>query len=805
MDVTSLLNAASAVRGEIEEITNAIGRATTPPAADEATAYSPTSSPSKTSSRRTSESKTPSRNRTPWNANGYALPLTVDIKSTQAELVMRPVRYSQSPVDSASPKSPKHKFSDSHSSLSSYASSSTSFSHSRISSMSTVGGLPTISTMPDVSSLELSPDCPGTPASARQQTRKDGMLPLSGTAEVPAGHTPARPSSPSDAILISRGALGSNESPQDTAVTKYIRADPSYLVPPDLARAHKRAISAPDIASLNPLDHTYPHLPDPSQPTPSPSLPGDGRSSYTMEVTSSPVTAGAPRITDRTPKCMHQKDCQTNSTLRKAVSHIFGRNKLCTRMIPDYVWVHLCRKHYQRSRYRNAQEYAGTQCELVLTQIGLVQTWSDENRQSGRQGVVKDWSLSLRKREQNRLQKHKSRKRSHPADSGEDDFDEDDRAILNGTAVPDWLQDKCGDGYTTDEILDIMAQLQTHVIRHGLNQMPDIEILPNILSGGADSSKAKPQSRRRTSNTGHQRSQSVGVCLQSHSMSIPGRVGQPGFWGTADPSYYSPAEKRQRISNIPGSLDGALAALPRVPDPRPLQRLPHRPAFNHIAENKVEESFSGSDVSRRFHTGFNGGPLPAPMPRRHGSQTTATLESSATHTNMEQQRGLHQRSHSEFSGTSNSSTFRPAVSAEYPAGPSYFPELASHDSRYMTELPAYPQSSSSAHYEHPAGTQLPREPSLWSSSSGLSAYPSPLDRPRHSRHQSSPSVPHPSMSMGPSTNYSQGHIDQMPRPYNSPRPYHGRQHSFAQPSYPYQWGTSIQETDETHALYRERR
>ena len=46
--------------------------------------------------------------------------------------------------------------------------------------------------------------------------------------------------------------------------------------------------------------------------------------------------------------CMHIDNCDTQAPYRKAISHIFGRNKLCTRSIPDFVWVHYCRKHYQR-------------------------------------------------------------------------------------------------------------------------------------------------------------------------------------------------------------------------------------------------------------------------------------------------------------------------------------------------------------------------------------------------------------------------------------------------------------------------
>ena len=37
---------------------------------------------------------------------------------------------------------------------------------------------------------------------------------------------------------------------------------------------------------------------------------------------------------------------------RKVVSHIFGRNKACTRKLPENLWRLWCRKHYQRFKYR---------------------------------------------------------------------------------------------------------------------------------------------------------------------------------------------------------------------------------------------------------------------------------------------------------------------------------------------------------------------------------------------------------------------------------------------------------------------
>ncbi|KAN0108442.1 hypothetical protein V8E51_008184 [Hyaloscypha variabilis] len=83
-------------------------------------------------------SRTPPRNRTPWDAGGYSLPINT-VSSVNVSTPTTPsqnIHYDDSYVDT--PRSPHHKFSDSRSSLSSFTSSLHSASHSRFSSMSTV-------------------------------------------------------------------------------------------------------------------------------------------------------------------------------------------------------------------------------------------------------------------------------------------------------------------------------------------------------------------------------------------------------------------------------------------------------------------------------------------------------------------------------------------------------------------------------------------------------------------------------------------------------------------------------------------
>lgn len=178
--------------------------------------------------RTSSESRLPGRSRTPWDAGGYSLPLTLNVKNVQNSPAAKPSFYTEAtPVDSigsTSPKSPKHKFSDSRSSLSSYTTmssntSSHSRSHSRISSLSTVSEYqPMNSFMSDSTPTERrmsDPDsgmtCPTVveiqPPSPSRRGFED-VSPDASDNDSPM-HSD-RPRSPSDAILVrNRGLAGS--------------------------------------------------------------------------------------------------------------------------------------------------------------------------------------------------------------------------------------------------------------------------------------------------------------------------------------------------------------------------------------------------------------------------------------------------------------------------------------------------------------------------------------------------------------------------------------------------------------------
>lgn len=194
----------------------------------------------------------------------------------------------------------------------------------------------------------------------------------------------------------------------------------------------------------------------------------------------------------QSPKCSYCNVCTTGSPLRKVVSHIFGRNKLSTRQIPKNVWVYYCRKHYQRSRYRNPRGFARQQVLLVKRQCERLQLW----------GGVKDWVIKVRRREELRMNRE--------GDNG-DDLDEVDDELeentageepepndggptsgessrRNSTVIPrrrsstggnNWIMRHTGTEKTITDIYKLLEKIEVEVQENG-GKFPDVELLPNV-------------------------------------------------------------------------------------------------------------------------------------------------------------------------------------------------------------------------------------------------------------------------------------------------------------------------------------
>ncbi|GIJ99381.1 hypothetical protein Aspvir_001513 [Aspergillus viridinutans] len=210
---------------------------------------------------------------------------------------------------------------------------------------------------------------------------------------------------------------------------------------------------------------------------------------------------------------------------RKLISHIFGRNKTATKLFPSHVWVHYCRKHYQRARYR-ARAWPFTQCDLLLDSLARMEAW----------GGVESFEVVLRRREVERISSQQSsgvgvgvegvrlRKGRRAVSisasacaSGDDDGEygaeeeeeeeeeeesSDDgrkrrqrrKPRIKACPVPEWLRAETGAGKSFAEIRAIVERIRADLTeQHQRRQMqktkskgkeqvlfPDIEILPTF-------------------------------------------------------------------------------------------------------------------------------------------------------------------------------------------------------------------------------------------------------------------------------------------------------------------------------------
>lgn len=145
---------------------------------------------------------------------------------------------------------------------------------------------------------------------------------------------------------------------------------------------------------------------------------------------------------------------------RKVVSHVFGRNKAVTKIFPQEVWVHYCRKHYQRARYR-ADQWPFTQCDLLLESLRRMEEWN---------GVI-DFELTLRRRERIRVA-DESNDKSTQKDSnrklgGKSTTKNTRPGRKHPTAIiapaPDWLRDCTGEHLSFEQIRVIIERIREYM------------------------------------------------------------------------------------------------------------------------------------------------------------------------------------------------------------------------------------------------------------------------------------------------------------------------------------------------------
>ena len=167
---------------------------------------------------------------------------------------------------------------------------------------------------------------------------------------------------------------------------------------------------------------------------------------------------------------------------RKIVSQYFGRNKRCTQLLADRLWIVWCRKHYQQRRYNLQQE--GTwhlkKLELIRIQVKQFQDFSD----------IVSWGITLHKTEQILLDR------------------ENAAAVIPGAkppASPVWerfLEPYLGHSKTYEQLYAVLraveAEFQTTTFLARENKdkdMPAIEFLPSFPERIADKPVARPKNR----------------------------------------------------------------------------------------------------------------------------------------------------------------------------------------------------------------------------------------------------------------------------------------------------------------------
>ncbi|KAL2886672.1 orp1 like protein [Ceratocystis lukuohia] len=455
--------------------------------------------------------------------------------------------------------------------------------------------------------------------------------------------TPALGSSQPESHRLAHGSSVSSTYLPATPVDPVRKQSQSQQRPDEeqhhgFGHSHKRSISMPDIPKdLGPVpnghmphppqsSHGHAHAHSPSSSMTPPALPRAHSHARTHSQAHASAHSSRPRplasasssvpeftglsslefypsfaidsMYESKARCMYVDDCKTGSTLRKAISHIFGRNKLCTRLVPDSVWVHFCRKHYQRSRYRSAGDYSKLQIVLVQTQIQRVQRWSDDNLNSGRPGELTHWSLCIRKREAKRLEKAAGRKGNSSIPSSDDELeDQSCDANPKGTEVPHWLISHCGNKYNSEEILGIINRLQQDMENGKITQFPDIEILPSISYDGPAGQKRKTMSVSSSmAAPPYRRTQSMSFSsapVNTMDGMPPPRLGPNEYYYGQDSDHMHSRGKRQRVSDV--SAHNASRYLPNM-------RGPDGPQVNQHAASDVSghhpHGRSQSDISQ---------------------------------------------------------------------------------------------------------------------------------------------------------------------------------------------------------------
>ncbi|KAM0221034.1 hypothetical protein ACHAQD_005790 [Fusarium lateritium] len=554
-----------------------------------------------------------------------------------------------------SPATGSHRISDSRSSFSSCCSSTFSASHSRISSVSTINGSNTMSA--GLSDLEAKLErLPRLTAPLPPVVTAPPVMPDIRLSETAKAGESLSSGSPSDSILEARMMRRKHN---------HLSEDRTYLKPKDhflqsLDRAHKRTISAPNPAqgptqpflrtptalpSLASRHFETPTLPSPQintvhnrpdleqypwvhrgegSPVPSMAtkslfepqesgtvLPDRSLQANTVSQASSndrvvtacrrfrKVDVNAPL--EGGDICMAVENCTTGSVPRKVISHLFGRNKVCTRRIPERVWVCMCRKHYQRIRYRTGADFSVTQIGMVYEQIVRMIFWSrglENPNGTNQEGIaIRSWTFSIRRREVKRL-----------ADANGRDL------------VPRWIMQSLGEGKTHDEILDVVERLHQEIQQGVLKEVPPVEFLPEVVDAFTN---APPQLQTHFSSGGE-----TSFTNQSSRSLNPGESTESPASFVKDSSPLEPVQEEGLVSDRNSEQSSSSPTPPATYNGhRPVHHsqsltsdMPNRaPTYASGARSPLAESGIGPGIDRRHSLAYQYSQNPLSPPISYSS------------------------------------------------------------------------------------------------------------------------------------------------------------------------------------------
>ncbi|KAK5662724.1 hypothetical protein OQA88_6131 [Cercophora sp. LCS_1] len=521
----------------------------------------------------------------------------------------------------------------------------------------------------------------------------------------------------------------------------------SSLVPRDGRPLHKRAVSAPDFAAMSSSSTAHSAHPD------------DG---YHPDIKLI-VEAYGPLFADmfadfyndvnalEAQRANIENDILSNSTAckvpngpcvlqsppRKIITHLFGRNKSCTRDVPNCVWPHYCRKHYQRYRYRDSGgEFCLLQAGLVIEAIFRIQVWCDTNvravelkRANGEITadplIVQDWSLGTRKRDQKRREEKMEQKKAHlnannkrphadndgldeEANQEAEDDDDDDNNSPVGGAVDGWLLQRCGHKYSTLQILEVAIRIKKELMEGKRLKMPDIEILPNFVGGDKGQKKAKAPRKPSVAKVNiHKKAKSTGVGAGARNTQFPtpGPSNQLGMGYGFGQAGGPPAGDGARVAPaLPPIHPGYDGTAPRNAA-RTVPRVQYSNLFGGIPEGKAQGTVDNQrqQAPQRPYAALPGLPgLPLPV-----------MQPALAQPNPYGQRnypGSHSRSHSEIRSSQAPPYFGHHHNGNQPAGQSSganhlpsFPSMGNNDrGHYGTHNAApFDFSQSNDHYSTP--------------------------------------------------------------------------------------------------------